>query len=166
MSEIIESQESRSTQKTVPERVPGTTILPLARIKRVIKEDKDVSLINAEATFCIAYATELFMEYLVTEAFEKAKKDKRKTVYYKDLAGAVKEIEQFEFLEDVIPTTMTLKAAIEKRKETLPDEPSSSNASPSKKQKTQEEETNQEEEEEEEEEEAQDDDEEMDPKLE
>lgn len=60
MSEIIESQESRSTQKTVPERVSGTTILPLARIKRVIKEDKDVSLINAEATFCIAYATVIY----------------------------------------------------------------------------------------------------------
>jgi len=47
----------KSTSKHVPERTPGTTMLPLARIKRVIKEDKDVSLINAEATFCIAYAT-------------------------------------------------------------------------------------------------------------
>lgn len=57
MSDITETQETKSSQKTVTERVPGTTILPLARIKRVIKEDKDVSLINAEATFCIAYAT-------------------------------------------------------------------------------------------------------------
>lgn len=57
MSDITETQETKSTQKTITERVPGTTILPLARIKRVIKEDKDVSLINAEATFCIAYAT-------------------------------------------------------------------------------------------------------------
>lgn len=61
MSDITETQESKSTQKsTVMERVPGTTMLPLARIKRVIKEDKDVSLINAEATFCIAYATVSF----------------------------------------------------------------------------------------------------------
>lgn len=57
MSDITETQEIKTIQKTVTERVPGTTILPLARIKRVIKEDKDVSLINAEATFCIAYAT-------------------------------------------------------------------------------------------------------------
>ncbi|KAG2211649.1 histone-fold-containing protein [Mucor mucedo] len=158
MSDITETQETKSSQKTVTERVPGTTILPLARIKRVIKEDKDVSLINAEATFCIAYATELFMEYLVTEAFTKAKKEKRKTVYYRDLAGTVKEIEQFEFLEDVIPTTMTLKAAIEKRKETLHEEETPA-VSPSKKQKT----TEEEEEEEEEEEviETQDDDEDM-----
>jgi hypothetical protein len=73
------------------------------------------------------------MEYLVTEAFAKAKREKRKTVYYRDLASTVKEVDQFEFLEDVIPATMTLKAAIEKRKETLVDD----TPPPSKKQKTQ-----------------------------
>ncbi|GAN08576.1 histone-fold-containing protein [Mucor ambiguus] len=130
------SQETpKSTSKHVPERTPGTTMLPLARIKRVIKEDKDVSLINAEATFCIAYATELFMEYLVTEAFSKAKKEKRKTVYYKDLASTVKESDQLEFLEDVIPTTMTLKDAMAKRKENVTDDTAPSTP-PAKKQKT------------------------------
>ncbi|KAL0082622.1 histone-fold-containing protein, partial [Phycomyces blakesleeanus] len=113
------------------ERLPGTTIIPLARVKRVIKEDKDVSLINAEAIFCVAYATELFMEYLVTEGYQRAKRDKRKTVYYKDLASTVTEVEQFEFLEDVIPPTLTLKTAIERRKEALENE-----GSAPKKQKT------------------------------
>ncbi|KAI8066260.1 histone-fold-containing protein [Gilbertella persicaria] len=131
----VNTQETTPrSQKQLPERKPGNTMLPLARVKRVIKEDKDVSLINAEATFCIAYATELFMEYLVTEAFNKAKKEKRKTVYYKDLASTVKEIEPFEFLDDVIPTTMTLKQAIEKRKQALNDDAPS--IPPSKKLKT------------------------------
>ncbi|KAI7904861.1 histone-fold-containing protein [Cokeromyces recurvatus] len=125
----------KSTQKVVIERVPGTTMLPIARVKRVIKEDKDIALINAEATFCIAYATELFLEYLVTEAFSKAKKEKRKTIYYRDLSSSVKEIEHFEFLEDVIPPTMTLKSAIEKRKAAL-NEDTPSIASPTKKQKS------------------------------
>ncbi|EPB83762.1 hypothetical protein HMPREF1544_09503 [Mucor circinelloides 1006PhL] len=130
------SQETpKSTSKHVPERTPGTTMLPLARIKRVIKEDKDVSLINAEATFCIAYATELFMDYLVTEAFSKAKKEKRKTVYYKDLASTVKESEQLEFLEDVIPPTMTLKDAMAKRKENVLDDSAVLSTPPAKKQK-------------------------------
>lgn len=53
----LSQDATKSTSKHVPERTLGTTMLPLARIKRVIKEDKDVSLINAEATFCIAYAT-------------------------------------------------------------------------------------------------------------
>ncbi|KAG0172845.1 hypothetical protein DFQ28_009808 [Apophysomyces sp. BC1034] len=113
---------SEAPSNAKQERSPGTTFLPLARVKRVIKEDKDVSLINAEATFCVAYATELFMEYLITEGFDRAKRDKRKTVFYKDLASAVSEVEQFEFLEDVIPQTMTLKAAIERRKGTVEDD--------------------------------------------
>ncbi|KAI8364954.1 histone-fold-containing protein [Blakeslea trispora] len=130
---IATQENSSRSQKQSFERRPGNTMLPLARVKRVIKEDKDVSLINAEATFCIAYATELFMEYLVTEAFSKAKQEKRKTVYYRDLASTVKEIEQFEFLEDVIPTTMTLKQAIEKRKQALNED---TPIQPSKKLKT------------------------------
>ncbi|KAI8967337.1 histone-fold-containing protein, partial [Mycotypha africana] len=99
------------------ERTPGTTILPLARVKRVIKEDKDIALINAEATFCITYATELFIKYFVNEAFAKSKKDKRKTIYYKDLANTVSDVEQFEFLEDVIPQPIPLKRALELQKE-------------------------------------------------
>lgn len=57
--ESVETTEStpKSTQKTITERTPGMTMLPLARVKRVIKEDKDIALINADATYCIAYAT-------------------------------------------------------------------------------------------------------------
>ncbi|RUP45808.1 histone-like transcription factor (CBF/NF-Y) and archaeal histone-domain-containing protein [Jimgerdemannia flammicorona] len=166
---------------------PGTTQLPIARVKRIIKEDKEVSLINAEATFLVAVATELFMEYLVSEGFSRARRDKRKTVYYRDLgtcpslcqifchfemyslistdefsrlsllrlphahihiyarlfsvslspiddtsktktASVVDEIDQFEFLEDVIPKTMPLKKALERRKEALEEEEHSGSA--------------------------------------
>ncbi|KAI9317649.1 histone-fold-containing protein [Dichotomocladium elegans] len=113
------SEGPASQPSTKSERVPGTTILPVSRVKRVIKEDKEVSLVNAEATFCITYATELFMEYLVQEGLSRARGEKRKTIYYKDLASAVGEVEQFEFLEDVIPQTMTLKSALERRKDTV-----------------------------------------------
>jgi hypothetical protein len=51
------SADSPTPTSTKVERAPGTTFLPIARVKRIIKEDKDVSLINAEATFCVAYAT-------------------------------------------------------------------------------------------------------------
>ncbi|KAG2185435.1 hypothetical protein INT44_002226 [Umbelopsis vinacea] len=122
MQPTMPSAESPTpTAVSKVERAPGTTFLPIARVKRIIKEDKDVSLINAEATFCVAYATELFMEYLANEGFAKAKKEKRKTVYYKDLASVVGEVDQFEFLEDVIPQTMPLKSALERRREALDD---------------------------------------------
>lgn len=43
-------------------------------------------------------------------------------ILYPPLASAVSDIEQFEFLEDVIPHTMTLKSALERRKEALNEE--------------------------------------------
>lgn len=53
----IPSADSPTPAASKVERAAGTTFLPIARVKRIIKEDKDVSLINAEATFCVAYAT-------------------------------------------------------------------------------------------------------------
>ncbi|KAI8096271.1 histone-fold-containing protein, partial [Halteromyces radiatus] len=105
---------SETNAKT--ERIPGQCFLPLARVKRIIKEDPEVTLINGEATHCVAAATELFMEYLVKEGFSRAQKNKRKTIFYKDLATAVSQTDQFEFLEDVIPQTMTLEEAYKRRK--------------------------------------------------
>lgn len=42
-------------------------------------------------------------------------------VFFGSVASAVSEVEQFEFLEDVIPHTMTLKTALERRKDTVSD---------------------------------------------
>ncbi|KAI8997847.1 histone-fold-containing protein [Pilobolus umbonatus] len=131
MSTEITSTPTKTTDKSHPGRTPGVLSIPIARIKRVIKEDKEISQVNTDATFCIGYATELFTEYLVQEAFAKAQYNKRKTIQYKDLAQCVKETEQFEFLEDVIPPTMKLKAAIEKSKEMNGED------KPAKRQKTQ-----------------------------
>ncbi|KAI9282670.1 histone-fold-containing protein [Sporodiniella umbellata] len=112
------------------ERAPGSTAFPVARIKRLIKEDKEIAMISSEATFCIAVATELFLEHFIKESHMNVKKDKRKTVFYRDMADVVQDNASFEFLSDVIPTTMTLKAAVEKRKRALAEE------APTKKQKT------------------------------
>lgn len=48
---------SQTPEEVKPERQLGTVSFPLARVKRIIKEDKDISLIGSEATFCITYAT-------------------------------------------------------------------------------------------------------------
>lgn len=48
-------------------------------------------------------ATERFLELLASAAYDHTKNDGRKTVTYKDLAQAVKGIDQFEFLDQVIP---------------------------------------------------------------
>ncbi|KAG0246134.1 histone-fold-containing protein [Mortierella sp. GBAus27b] len=94
----------------------GVTQLPAARIKRIIKEDKDVQMVSNEAVFLISVATEVFLEGFIAKAFNLAKLEKRKTLSYKDLATAVTQHDSLEFLQDVVPKAMPLKAALEKQR--------------------------------------------------
>jgi len=91
--------------KTEPTQQKGTALvqLPLARVKRIIKTDSDIKLIGSDAVVLIAKATELFLEYLVVEAYNKTKEEKRKILQYKDLARLVRETDELEFLDDMIP---------------------------------------------------------------
>ncbi|KAL1921366.1 uncharacterized protein VTP21DRAFT_11082 [Calcarisporiella thermophila] len=100
----------------------GTSQLPLARVKRIIKEDKDVGLCSNEAVFLISIATELFIEFFANNAVNYAVADKRKTIQYKDLANAVSKIDQLEFLSDVIPKTIPLRKALMRQKEAKEEE--------------------------------------------
>ncbi|KAJ1737141.1 hypothetical protein H4S06_006256 [Coemansia sp. BCRC 34490] len=88
---------------------PGTSMLPAARTRRIIKEDKDIFACGADSLFLISKATEYFVETLVREAYEFSRLDKRKTIQYKDTAKAVQSIEQYDFLGDIIPMTVPLK---------------------------------------------------------
>jgi DNA polymerase epsilon subunit 4 len=65
--------------------VPDAPSLPLTRVKKIIKEDKDVNKIANDAVICTAVAAEVFIEYLVRHAYQYTKRDNRKTVSYKDL---------------------------------------------------------------------------------
>ncbi|KAF9436962.1 hypothetical protein BGZ76_002413 [Entomortierella beljakovae] len=94
----------------------GTTQLPAARVKRIIKEDKEVQMVSNDAVFLISMATELFLEGFTSKAFNLAKMEKRKTVSYKDLAMAVTQHDSLEFLQDVVPKTIPLSAALEKQR--------------------------------------------------
>ncbi|KAF9107138.1 hypothetical protein BGX29_007199 [Mortierella sp. GBA35] len=97
-------------------KAQGVTVLPVARVKRIIKEDKDIQMVSNDAVFLISLATELFLESFTAKAFNLAKIEKRKTVSYKDLATAVTQHDSLEFLQDVVPKTMPLSAAIEKQR--------------------------------------------------
>ncbi|KAG0227601.1 hypothetical protein BGW42_002823 [Actinomortierella wolfii] len=100
---------------SVPKRPLGTTALPAARIKRIIKEDKDINMVSNDAVFLISLATELFLESFTSKAYGLARMEKRKTVFYKDLANAVSQYDTLEFLQDVVPKTMPLAEAIERQ---------------------------------------------------
>ncbi|KAJ1914600.1 hypothetical protein H4219_004709 [Mycoemilia scoparia] len=97
----------------------GTTHLPAARVKKIVKEDRDIVACSQDALFLISKATELFIESLMHESFEFSRLDKRKTVQYKDMAKAVQSIEPYDFLSDVIPPTVPIRKAVKEAEKKL-----------------------------------------------
>ncbi|WOO81510.1 Putative transcription factor [Vanrija pseudolonga] len=110
---IIKSRQSLAEKKI------GTTLFPISRIKRIIKADKELDMMSAEATFLVAVATEYFIKHFMEEGYMKARLEKRRIVNYKDMANVVERSEEFEFLKDVIPLPITMSEALELRKKKL-----------------------------------------------
>ncbi|KAL4942143.1 hypothetical protein BDV06DRAFT_193021 [Aspergillus oleicola] len=102
--------KTASGSDAAPE-ITGQTSLPISRIKKIIQLDDDIVQCSNNATFVVAMATELFIQYLVEQGYNVVKSERkpRKTVQYKDLATAVSRIDNLEFLADVIPKTTTYK---------------------------------------------------------
>ncbi|KAJ5546526.1 transcriptional regulator family: Histone-like TF [Penicillium frequentans] len=105
--------------KTVGEldEITGQSALPISRIKKIVQLDDDIVQCSNNATFVIAMATEMFIQYLAEQGHNVVKSERkpRKTVQYKDLATAVSHIDNLEFLSDVIPRTTTYKQFKEKK---------------------------------------------------
>ncbi|XP_049851342.1 uncharacterized protein LOC126325878 [Schistocerca gregaria] len=93
-----------------------TCLIPLARVRRIVKKDPEIKSIASDACFLIAKATEIFIEHLAVLSYAEMKKAGRKNnIQYKDLslsvlcdtmkptAKVVKEVEEMEFLNDIIP---------------------------------------------------------------
>ncbi|KAK1922238.1 histone-fold-containing protein [Papiliotrema laurentii] len=101
------------------EKQRGTTVFPIARIRKIIKADKDLDMMTGEAVFMIAVATEYFIQHFMEEGLTKAQLDRRKLVTYKDLASVVSRSDEFDFLRDVIPMPIPMSEALELRRQKL-----------------------------------------------
>ncbi|KAJ1676019.1 hypothetical protein EV182_000088 [Spiromyces aspiralis] len=106
------SSTAQQQQQQQQRPVLGTTQLPAARIKKIVKGDKQISACSTDALFLISKVTELFIESLMQESFEFSRFDKRKTVQYKDMVKAVQSMEPYNFLMDVIPPTIPIHKAV------------------------------------------------------
>ncbi|EGG15245.1 putative histone-like transcription factor [Cavenderia fasciculata] len=102
-----DGKEEKAKRSKSSHKKPSTQ-LPIARIKRIMKNDKDVKLISSDASLLITKATELFLEHLVQEAYNATLRDKRRILSYKDLSTTVKDNDRLEFLSDIIPQKLTL----------------------------------------------------------
>ncbi|KAG0148707.1 hypothetical protein CROQUDRAFT_654536 [Cronartium quercuum f. sp. fusiforme G11] len=90
----------------------GTTILPVTRVTRAAKQDKDIKIVSKEAVFLISVATEFFVRKLTDSAFLNAKLDRRVFVKYNDVAKAVQHNDEYMWLEDVIPLSKPLLSVL------------------------------------------------------
>ncbi|KIW21188.1 hypothetical protein PV08_01768 [Exophiala spinifera] len=94
-----------------PEEITGTSVLPLARVKKIIAMDDDIAQCSTTAAFAISVATENFIRYLAEQSYNVVKSERkpRKTLAYKDIATAISRIDNLEFLSDTVPKTKTYR---------------------------------------------------------
>lgn len=78
-------------------------VLPLARIKKIMKLDEDVKMISAEAPLLFAKAAEIFIHELTLRAWIHTENNKRRTLQRNDIAMAITKFDQFDFLIDIVP---------------------------------------------------------------
>lgn len=78
-------------------------VLPLARIKKIMKLDEDVKMISAEAPLLFAKAAEIFIHELTLRAWVHTENNKRRTLQRNDIAMAISKFDQFDFLIDIVP---------------------------------------------------------------
>ncbi|KAK4884756.1 hypothetical protein RN001_001027 [Aquatica leii] len=78
-------------------------VLPLARIKKIMKLDEEVKMISAEAPLLFAKAAEIFIHELTLRAWVHTEDNKRRTLQRNDIAMAITKFDQFDFLIDIVP---------------------------------------------------------------
>ncbi|WFD18053.1 CCAAT- binding transcription factor component [Malassezia caprae] len=81
----------------------NSSALPLARIKKVMKNDDEVKMISAEAPILFSRACEIFIADLTCRAFMIAEENKRRTIQRSDIANAIARSDLFDFLIDIVP---------------------------------------------------------------
>ncbi|KAK1367309.1 Nuclear transcription factor Y subunit C-2 [Heracleum sosnowskyi] len=78
-------------------------MLPLARVKKIMKADEDVRMISSEAPVVFAKACEMFISELTLRSWMHTEESKRKTLQKNDIAAAISKTETFDFLVDILP---------------------------------------------------------------
>uniref|UniRef100_A0A8R1DIY4 CBFD_NFYB_HMF domain-containing protein n=1 Tax=Caenorhabditis japonica TaxID=281687 RepID=A0A8R1DIY4_CAEJA len=95
---------SREDVEKIEEEVADLvkTQLPIGRVKKVVRMNPDVEMVNSEALQLLAKAAELFIKELSNASNQYACQEKRKTVQTKDIDKAIQKNWQFAFLEDAL----------------------------------------------------------------
>ncbi|KAG8691483.1 hypothetical protein FRC11_002956 [Ceratobasidium sp. 423] len=111
----ITPNEKQPKPKPAPPEL-GESILPMARVQKIMKADKELPNVTKEAVHTISVATEEFIRRLSSAAFQQANRDRRSMIQYKDVALAVKRNPELHFLEEMIPTAIPAPQAFAQHK--------------------------------------------------
>ncbi|CAK0738837.1 hypothetical protein CVIRNUC_001100 [Coccomyxa viridis] len=95
-------------------------VLPLMRVKKLMKEEADVKAVAGDASYAAARATEFLIEELARRAFDITAKSNRDMISYTDVATAVAEWPAAIFLQDIVPKRMPLSELIKRLRATEP----------------------------------------------
>jgi len=89
--------------------------LPLARVKKVMKQDDEIEgisrfLVSMEALIIMAKACELFVNELTLRGWHMTEENRRRTLQRMHLAQAMIKCEMFDFLIDIVPRDQAVPA--------------------------------------------------------
>ncbi|KAL7279974.1 hypothetical protein ACG7TL_006385 [Trametes sanguinea] len=138
MEPEIEEEEAASTAKgrrKLGMRVPGHTLLPQDKVENILDAEGAGAHMSKEAAFIISVATEEFIKKLTEAGYKQSASENRQHIQYRDLATITRQRSEFQFLDDTIPTPITIVEAMARRaareREMLEDDPAISAAPPS-----------------------------------
>lgn len=83
-------------------RESGKSLLPISRVQKIMKADKELPMVAKEATFLISLATEEFIKRFSEASHRIAHREKRITVQQRDVASVARRTDEFLFLEEIM----------------------------------------------------------------
>lgn len=93
------------------EVIEAKRIFPIARIRRIMKCDPDVHLINSDVPILFAKACEMFITDLVQHSWQESNHNKLGKV---EICNAIQKVDKFDFLFDIVPRENTSKKGAER----------------------------------------------------
>lgn len=79
-------------------------IIPVPRIKRIMKANKDVERVSFDAPVLLAKACEMFISDLTLRAWKHTEANKREVLQTTNIAAAISETKAYNFLADTVPS--------------------------------------------------------------
>ncbi|KAJ8518458.1 hypothetical protein ONZ45_g4447 [Pleurotus djamor] len=95
----------------------GQALLPQQKLENIIQNDGVTGglALSKEALFLVSVATEEFVKKLAQAGCRQAHAERRVLINYRDMSLATQQYQEFMFLQDTIPTPMTLREALKLR---------------------------------------------------